>query len=279
MPDRNTRWENDKEWFGWTIRDEIYGYVREHWLPTIMAAIIGGAGSAFSFITSHPTLAAWLGAPTLTILVIVALSWIDGRRRRMIEPESATSGSALSVPNEHEPQPHVELPKKNIPPETREALDAMASALHWRPVEPAPASLKINADVQVSRPRWAQDGYVPTHEDLAIVYGVDKQRGIVTLKFQSDRPSKHEDALFLLLYGYKLLLNIDNVEVWKLNQSLADSGCRKELSNLDVDRLADSSVEHGMLRKHGLSRGGFYSFCETGLGKARILFIYMRDRA
>src|SRR5208283_1578841 len=94
------------------------------------------------------------------------------------------------------------------------------------------ASLKISVpSVQVTPPRWTRDDYVPIDDDLAVVYETNVQRGLVKLKFQSDRANKNEDALFLLLYGYKLLLGVADVSVSNLNVSLFESGCRKEANS------------------------------------------------
>lgn len=92
VSDKNTRWENDKEWAGWTIRDEVYAYVRKHWLPTVVSTIIAIAGSVWAFIRSHPTLGVSVGTMALTITAIVILALIDGRKRRTV-PSSVKSNA------------------------------------------------------------------------------------------------------------------------------------------------------------------------------------------
>jgi hypothetical protein len=92
VAEKNTRWENDKEWAGWTIRDEVYDYVRKHWLPTIVSTTITIAGSVWAFIQSHPTLGASVGAVALTITAIAILALIDGRKRRSV-PSSVKSNA------------------------------------------------------------------------------------------------------------------------------------------------------------------------------------------
>jgi hypothetical protein len=170
------------------------------------------------------------------------------------------------------------------PPTFASIHSARSDALAAQPIATGP-SLPLKEE----KPRWAYDDYEPTPEDPGIVYKPDTERQLVTLRFLSDRANKNEDALFLLLYGYRLLLGMSEVPVSSLNRSLVESGCAKELNmlerfafadaRLDVDRLADSSVANRLLLKHGLSKGGFYRLTDTGLGKAKLTFIYMLDRA
>jgi hypothetical protein len=197
----------------------------------------------------------------------------------------ATRESNIKTDSSH--RPGAEPLSSSDPPEA-----AIAAYIPWPSSgqQAAPSSAAVSAVVGPMRQRWEYDEYEPSAEDLDIVYESDAKRGLVKLRFLSDRATKNDDALFLVLYGYKLLLNMTDVPVRGLNQSLTESGCRKELSDLegalaladrrlDVDRLAELNVVNGLLQKHSLSKGGLYRLTETGLGKAKNLFIYMRDRA
>lgn len=82
----NTRWENDKEWAGWTIRDEVYGYVRKHFVPIAVGWLATLFGTVIAAVRSYPTVAYCLGTATVTVTVIVLLALTGGRKPK--QPKS-----------------------------------------------------------------------------------------------------------------------------------------------------------------------------------------------
>ncbi len=158
------------------------------------------------------------------------------------------------------------------------------------PARPTPTDLEAAAnELNALVSEQKQQEAAPSHEELAVLYGFDTD-GLLILTFPSDRANKNEDALYLLLYGYKYLSEMDEVPVAALNTSLARSGCRRELSiwqtatgfidaRPDVDRIAEWGIAQKLLHKHGLSQGGFYSLTDTGLATAKLVFRYMVEHA
>jgi hypothetical protein len=94
MAEKNTRWENDKEWAGWTLRDEIYAFVRAHLQPIISGAVGGAMGAIIAAIKSYPTVAASIGAVVLTLAVITILAIKDGRKRNRRAETKVTESTA-----------------------------------------------------------------------------------------------------------------------------------------------------------------------------------------
>ena len=94
MADQNTRWENDKEWAGWTIRDEIYGFIRRHLGQTIVTSIIFLGGAIWAFVKEHPLVWEPVGAAVLTVGAITGLALYDGRKRKR-----ATSQHGNALPD------------------------------------------------------------------------------------------------------------------------------------------------------------------------------------
>ena len=102
MAEKNTRWENDKEWAGWTIRDELYGYIRAHLGPIVIAALVSIAGTVWAFVQSHAVLGYCLATAVLTITVLAVLARNDGRKRASratpdIPPRTTESARRLPV--------------------------------------------------------------------------------------------------------------------------------------------------------------------------------------
>jgi hypothetical protein len=85
MPDKNTRWENDKEWAGWTIRDEIYDaireYVRKNWIPTVVSFLIAIGSTVLAFVREHSNIGIAIASGTLGSFLLVVLALNDSRRR------------------------------------------------------------------------------------------------------------------------------------------------------------------------------------------------------
>jgi hypothetical protein len=74
----------------------------------------------------------------------------------------------------------------------------------------------------------------------------------------SDSSTRAADAAILLLYGFKKLLNLDDVPVTKLNEGLRKSG-------LNLTRVDTAISKHGSLyRKGGQRSGGRYYLTNPG---------------
>jgi len=118
------------------------------------------------------------------------------------------------------------------------------------------------------------------------LYAMDKRRNIITFKPQIDTGYRNADALLLIVYGYRMLMNTFDVTIHQAFRSLWESGYRRERtlldpfagSELDVDEVSRGYIARGCLRKHGLSRGGVFSLTDSGVSKAKDLIedIYSR---
>jgi hypothetical protein len=74
----------------------------------------------------------------------------------------------------------------------------------------------------------------------------------------TDNSTKAADAAILLLYGFKKILNLEDVPVTKLNEGLRQSG-------LNLSRIDTLISIHGSLyRKGGQRSGGRYSLTTPG---------------
>jgi hypothetical protein len=78
----------------------------------------------------------------------------------------------------------------------------------------------------------------------------------------AESPNRTADSVILLLYGYKVLAQVEDVPVIKLNESLRKSG-------VSVERLDRYMGTHGHLyRKGGTRSGGRYTLNNQGLAQA-----------
>ena len=96
MSDKNTRWENDKEWAGWTLRDEIYASVRSHVGPYVVSGAAALAVAAYAYAQSHPTLAAMIGTAIGTFIVIIG-SAAFSRRRKLTAGRAAERDTSVQI--------------------------------------------------------------------------------------------------------------------------------------------------------------------------------------
>jgi len=152
------------------------------------------------------------------------------------------------------------------------------------PVEIVEAQFKIFADLVANR---QAKGASPTHEtgdkdanattmasvrtDVDFSPGtVDTSRdkvmrldaGVVSLKV---RPQSSADAVFLILYGQKLLRNNESVKGGDVIRGLTPSG----FSIPRVDRLLEHLSRNGDVMVMGRRRSKRYSLTNAGLAKAR----------
>jgi len=96
------------------------------------------------------------------------------------------------------------------------------------------------------------------------LYVVDSKRGSVTLRILPRSADRNADALILLLLGYRIALNLEEVAVTVLRSSLRQSGCTVDR----VDSVTAKNVRNGILNKGGRGKGGKYSLTNSGMDKA-----------
>jgi hypothetical protein len=121
----------------------------------------------------------------------------------------------------------------------------------------------------------------------------------LSLKFPPDTTNRDEDALLLLLFGYRQIYDREKVEARTLERGLYLSNCRRRLppltgtgamlematghtrdDRIDVDELAKSWVLEGEIsEKFGLASGGFYAITDKGMTEIRKLFDDLVRRA
>jgi hypothetical protein len=191
--------DDPKFWFGFLALEVGFPLLipSKRWAGGLM--VLAGLlflGAAFgirvgtSFLQAHLSVIAYLGTAFLLIGLIAVLVRFTGRQRQ----ESAEA--AISA-----------IPEPPIP-----QITPAPPLSYTAPPKPKATVAEHNANVR----RLINDDNAPSPGDLRVVFNLNIESGLVTLNFQSDRSSRHEDALFLLLYGYKFLAGIDDVEVSKL---------------------------------------------------------------
>ena len=74
--------EDNKEWFLWTLRDEIYGFFREYLKPIVVTLVVSFAGAIWAFAKQHPMVWLPIVSVAATLAVITVLALRDGRSRR-----------------------------------------------------------------------------------------------------------------------------------------------------------------------------------------------------
>ena len=102
---------------------------------------------------------------------------------------------------------------------------------------------------------------------LRILYGQNDKRGLVTLRIVRKGKEGIPESILLILLGYLILRNEEEVGVTKLKLALAQSGIRTER----IDRKTVSYVDSGLLIKHGKAKGSRYRLTNTGEAEARRL--------
>ena len=107
-----------------------------------------------------------------------------------------------------------------------------------------------------------------TRDQYALrVFGIDERRDLVTLRVHPTGDTRDADAVLLLLYGYRVLRETDDVPVTKLTKSISMSGLRGDR----IDRLAGEHVRTNLIVKHGSGKGGKYVLTNTGRARAETL--------
>jgi hypothetical protein len=132
---------------------------------------------------------------------------------------------------------------------------------------------------------------------LDVLFRTNNQE--LTLKFPPDTYDRDEDALLLLLYGYRQIYGREKVEARRLEHGLQSSGIRKRLppqtatammsemilghardDRIDIDVLAKSGTLEGRIsEKFALAAGGFYAITDKGLAEIEKVFDDLVRRA
>lgn len=299
-------------------------------------------------------------AAFVALMFVVVATWIT--RSVKVRQRSRMTAAAS---NAQTTQTKIDLPKKQIPPETQEALTAIAAFGGARsagnemsvaiPVNIADwATITDERPADTKPPKTAESSGQPLKEDivadalndlairkavreaqtvqpsptsdaelaakyfnefspaparrttdyditywikLGTLFGV--QNKYLRLRFLPDTNCKNEDALLLLLFGYRQIYDRKKVEARTLEQGLHFSNCRKQLppqtatarlnemltgeardDRVSVDELAKSWILKGRVsEKFGLASGGFYAITDEGVAETEKLFEDLVRRA
>jgi hypothetical protein len=145
----------------------------------------------------------------------------------------------------------------------------------------------------IPEPTELADSDRPERAD--ILFAHDSEKGLIWLKFLPDTREVNEDALLLIVFGYKLIRHENEVSQTKASVALHMSGCVNRrpggigaaLSwmnydpNVDVDEVGRACVSRDLLYKRGLrkEKGGIYILTERGARQALYLARDMIRRA
>lgn len=83
MADNQSQFRQDnREWLVWTIRDEIYAFVRKNAGPTIGAVFAMTAGAIWAFVKQYPTIWGPLGGAVFATGTVTFLALIAARKNK-----------------------------------------------------------------------------------------------------------------------------------------------------------------------------------------------------
>jgi hypothetical protein len=105
------------------------------------------------------------------------------------------------------------------------------------------------------------------------------ERGFIQLRFMPDTERENEDALLLIVYGYKVLGGHEDIKASTAESSLRRSGgLYKKPRNfgeqvagvmfrtvLDFEEIIRTCVSDGAITKYKLAQGGYLAITETGM--------------
>lgn len=117
-----------------------------------------------------------------------------------------------------------------------------------------------------SPPTDTDDNSAQTLQDLFsqaqldVLYAHDSKRKLVSLRMPVQGQRRAPDAILLILLGYRMLRNDDEVPVTQLKPALAQSGIRVQR----VDRQTERYINDGLLLKIGRGKGGRYRLTNKG---------------
>jgi hypothetical protein len=106
------------------------------------------------------------------------------------------------------------------------------------------------------------------------VFITDTKRNIVSLRVHPTGESRNADAALLILYGYRRLLQREEVLAGHIKDSLDESGIRIDR----VDRTLGPYTTERLLLKAGMGKGGKYRLTQTGYQRAETLAKSLADQ-
>lgn len=101
-------------------------------------------------------------------------------------------------------------------------------------------------------------------QNLNKLFIVDEKNHALTLKYLPFSKEKEAEAFLILLFGYKKILDKDELLVTELKRSLEKSG----VAVARVDRLASRFVADRMVLKRGSGKGSRYAISNTGMARS-----------
>lgn len=106
--ERSKRWETNKEWAGWTLRDELFAYVRKHWGRSAMTIAITTGGAVYWFMRQHTMLLVACGVALATYATTILIpAFIQFRKRKASVNELAVK---VDAPEPLKPNPVTPIP-------------------------------------------------------------------------------------------------------------------------------------------------------------------------
>lgn len=115
-----------------------------------------------------------------------------------------------------------------------------------------------------SSPMGATTPLVLESEQLVRLFVTDDKRGLVSLRILPRGENREQDAVLLILLGFKRVKDQDEVLVTQLKPALKQSGCNVAR----VDSVVAKYLRDGLINKGGMGKGGRYSLTNSGAEKA-----------
>ncbi len=104
-------------------------------------------------------------------------------------------------------------------------------------------------------------------QQLSKLFINDEKKSLVSLKLLPQTDDRDGDALLLILLGFKLIRQQEEVSVTDLTPALKQSGCTGDR----VDRIASRALSQNLLHKGGRAKGSRYSLTNSGIEYAKNL--------
>jgi hypothetical protein len=101
-------------------------------------------------------------------------------------------------------------------------------------------------------------------EALSRIVAVDEKRQLVTLVVHPSGDQREGDAIILILYGFRLLLQQEQVGATKIAEAMRTSG----MTFGRIDRDASEHITSGYMLKTGRAKGSKYRLSNTGVRRA-----------
>ena len=104
-------------------------------------------------------------------------------------------------------------------------------------------------------------------ERLGLLFAHDANRNLISLRIPTTGDHRVADTILLILLGYRLLRNEDELLVTQIKTSLDQSGNRAGR----IDRITARYVSDGLMIKTGKAKGGRYRLTNMGIAAAQEL--------